>query len=312
MLLALTLGSLLWAAPALAQEAAQVPSIDAVILLDHSNSMSKSSYTMNDPPGYRFDATEMFISMCDLNGSRVAVIPFAGNIFDYDGGFADISDRSVREAKLAALEQMYKDNRTQAHTDYGIALSAAVKMILDRTDTANKPMIILLTDGELEIGETTAAKNIYEWNAAAETFDIVQTKSYTLADAKRQADTAVAVAAEYGIPIYTIALLEDIPDNSSSRAGMEIEQNQFKTILNDYALRTHGFFTPISASNVYELPVKFGEIFAEQINSTLFNDLTPRQTGDNRYEVLIPVLNRSVQEANLYHPQPGTDRRAPL
>lgn len=51
------------------------PSNDIVIVLDQSNSMSNA-----DPQNRRLDAAQMIVGMCDMENSRVAIIPFAGKI----------------------------------------------------------------------------------------------------------------------------------------------------------------------------------------------------------------------------------------
>ena len=312
-LAAVTLCVLFFSVPGFAQETVnpQSPSIDAVIVLDNSNSMSGiSSATKNDADGYRFDATEMFITMCDLNGSRVAIIPFAGNILGGDDEFVDISSRAARDAKLQELEAMWNKNDTQPHTDYGTALSKAVKMILDRQDTRNKPVIILLTDGQLEV-PTTNSKNtskiIYEWDDATHTFKTLQAQSYDSDAAAKQANIAIDKAFEYGIPVYTIALLEDLTNYSGDQDKKEKEQRAFEDTLKGYANRTGGEFNSINAKNVSELPKIFGDIFAKQINSSLLNELTPTKIADNQYEVIIPILNQSVQEANIFIPTQDLD-----
>jgi hypothetical protein len=59
-----------------AQESAETGySVDAVIVMDQSDSMNGSEAKVkNDPDNNRLAAAEMFIAMCDMNGSRVAFV----------------------------------------------------------------------------------------------------------------------------------------------------------------------------------------------------------------------------------------------
>lgn len=64
------------------------PSNDIVIVLDQSNSMSNA-----DPQNRRLDAAQMIVGMCDMENSRVAIIPFAGKIqASADMGFVPINE----------------------------------------------------------------------------------------------------------------------------------------------------------------------------------------------------------------------------
>ena len=74
------------------------PSNDIVIVLDQSNSMS------NADPQNRLDAAQMIVGMCDMENSRVAIIPFAGKIqASADMGFVPINEAESRLNKMNAI-----------------------------------------------------------------------------------------------------------------------------------------------------------------------------------------------------------------
>ncbi|MCE5343363.1 MAG: VWA domain-containing protein, partial [Eubacteriales bacterium] len=157
-----------------AQESAETGySVDAVIVMDQSDSMNGSEAKVkNDPYNNRLDAAAMFIAMCDMNGSRVAFVPFAGTVQSYgDNDLVDISSLSVRTDKIAQIDAL-RNKSTASDTDLGAALSKAVDMLLKRTDTANKPMIVVLTDGDNSLTNERryAYKSAYVWNEAAQRF----------------------------------------------------------------------------------------------------------------------------------------------
>ena len=117
------------------------PSNDIVIVLDQSNSMSNA-----DPQNRRLDAAQMIVGMCDMENSRVAIIPFAGKIqASADMGFVPINEAESRLNKMNAISGL---TRLVGDTDLGNALNLAVKLLLEREDKTNNPMIIALTDGE--------------------------------------------------------------------------------------------------------------------------------------------------------------------
>jgi hypothetical protein len=281
-------------------------SVDAVIVMDQSDSMNGSEANVkNDPDNNRLDAAEMFIAMCDMNGSRIAFIPFAGTVQNYgDNDLVDISDRNVRADKIAQIDAL-RNRSTAADTDLGEALSKAVNMLLTRTDTKNKPMIVVLTDGNNSLTNIHkyAYKSAYVWDVAANSF--VYTKfsgDYDTDMADTLMESAVDVAEDNGIPIYTIALL----DKSSSGYEPALV-NMLENRLAGFANRTNATSVAIDSTNANTLPEIFGEIFATQIGSSLVLDLSPVavEGQPGRYKVVLPVLNESVMEANIYVPMTG-------
>ncbi len=283
------------------------PSIDVVIVLDQSRSMRGNvNSTQNDPKDYRLDAAQMLISMCDMNSSRVALVPFSGDIENYgDDDFVAINDVATRRDKMSKIDAL-RGNTLRPDTDLGNALGKAVKMILERKDKRNSPMIIILSDGENSIQPITGTdkyndRNVYQWNAATKAFEITNIKNYTSANADALRNKAVEVAASNGIPIYTIPLL------SASSADKQSEQKMLEDMLRAIADTTGGSCTPINASNADQLPRIFGEVLASKLGSTLIENLTPTLVEGStvRYEVKLPILNQSVLEANIYIPTTG-------
>jgi hypothetical protein len=281
--------------------ASDIPSIDAVIVMDQSNSMSggNNSNTINDPNGNRFDAALMLVGMCDMNGSRVAFLPFANRslLNDYEkeypfSDFVPIRDESLRNQQWKAIEALRK-TKTFPGTDLGIAIASAINLLLDRDDKTNSPMIILLTDGDNDVANKGESKQGYEWNESQDRFVIRNFAQYSDTDADELTEQATLVAKNKGIPIYTIQLL-DISNSA------ELENK-----LSGIAAKTEGLYKKIKPENAYELPLVFGEVFASKIGSQLMRDLKTVKDQSGHCYVNLPILNKSLLEANIYIPLDG-------
>ncbi len=302
-------------------------SVDIVILVDQSKSMnnviwSNQKWTangqQNDKEGYRMDAAQMLIAMCDMNGSRVAYLPFGGNIIDFSNNSVrtnelyDISDTSTRTSLMQLIEAhraLYDEKKTEAggleiNTDYGNALVQAINLLQNRSDSykkSNQAMIVLLTDGENSVSKDN--KDIWQWDAGENRYISVPSAdnnyTYTKAIADALCVDAANRAAQCGIKIYTVALYE---------TGKREKADQYIRNLDNLAAITGVQGKELSSANATDLPDYFGDIFADQIGSAQMS-LHPVQNGDY-YEVGIPVLNESVREVNLMLPLAGIDKNS--
>ena len=279
--------------------------IDTVIVLDNSSSMryrSKETNKVggNDIEGYRFDAAQMFISMCDMNGSRVAVIPFAGDIHESAStDFVVLDSENSRDQLINQLDKLRNPYPGQ-DTNLGKALSLAVEMLANRSDKSNNPMILVLSDGQNSIGLKGKSVTIEApvWDAESSTFHIESHKFKSSDDASAYSDElcelAVEAACDMDIPIYTVPLFEGSVSDPKVKAYYDVLQRM--------ANSTGGLCIPLNADNVDRLPEKFGEMLAERLGSSLVVELTPNAMGDGLYQVKLPMLNNSVMEANVYIP----------
>lgn len=120
--------------------------IDVVIVLDITNSMSgkNGSTKTNDIDFNRLDAAAMLVGMLDMEGSRVALITFAA----HPEVVSELTSVEQVQERVQLVNRVYDQRETKAHTNIGAALMMANKLLDDRTDTRNRPMIVLLTDGE--------------------------------------------------------------------------------------------------------------------------------------------------------------------
>ena len=291
-----------------AAETAESNSVDIVILLDMSNSMDGTSGAGrgNDPAGYRIDAAEMIVAMADSH-SRVAVVPFAGTLIEADDRFVDLSSSDKRLAEMQKLEGL-RTGKTKGQTDISNALCTGLNLLHQYGGT-NRPMIILLTDGQTDFGINSVTKDFHVYDRQTELFVIRSSGQSTAKQAKAKSlallREAVDLAVQRAVPIYTIGL--GITSGEDARKA----QDDNVPSLREISSRTGaGDTNYVNAANAFQLPDYFAGMFAAQIGSSLQKNLVPRSTGGNGYEVDIPVLNSSVLEANIYLSTQGVNRES--
>lgn len=224
---------------------------------------------------------------------------------------------------MKELENL-RDVPYRYNTDLGNALSYAMMLVMNRRDQSNAPMIIALTDGANFISKEGNAKNydsqeVYLWDADSNTYRTAIVKDYgkdnnnsssnrdingraLIVNSDTQQADAVEAARVNQVPIYTIAL-----KGNANTASSRNEIRSFVDTLKQMADTTGGQCIETDFGNAHDLPTAFGKLFANQIGSSLLEQLSPvRETG-RTYRVDIPILNNSVHEANIYIPLENID-----
>ena len=285
---------------ALADNAESSGGVDIVIVLDQSKSMRQTDNSTgkvntaksSDPDGYRLDAAQMLVAMADMESSRVAIVPFNQKVTGADTDFVSINTEQKRNTKLNAINNL---PTLQPDTDYGEALAVAYNLIANRQDTSNKPVIILLTDGEIymsNVEQYRTTKPIYAWNSNSQRFVPGEEAVPTTAIAQALADEVVDKCADADIPIYTVALMP--PDATGGE--------DYLNTLRAYSTTTGAKYYTVGSDNANEMPSYFAEVFADLVGSSLQRSLEPvlMNAQTRLYEVEVPILNTSVLEANLF------------
>lgn len=284
-----------------AQDEAAVHGVDAVVVLDMTNSMTgQNSSKGNDEYGYRLDATAMLIGMLDMNGSRVAIVPFAGTPTDMKvwTDLNEWTELNELSSRTELINKIRKNNSTRGNTNIGAALMRANKILSDREDTSNQPMIVLLTDGVNDIATGSDALRAvvnpdYRWNETTQEIEERSSQRYDTALADIVTKEAVECAKAKGYPIYTVALKTDPREEPAGGIS-----------LNDISRET-GVSMGAQQANpdtVDQLPGFFANVLADKIGSTVQMTMKPINVGENTYEVLIPIVNESIQETNIIVP----------
>ena len=299
LMLCILISSLTFTASAAVQkeDTSATSGIDLVIVLDMTRSMkqdgmNRNSTMENDPIGYRFDAAAMLISMLDMDSSRVAVVPFAGEPIEKK--IIPLTSVDDEDARDKLIEQVYNLGETKADTNIGAALMRANKILDEREDIGNDPMIMLLTDGynditgdggKIEISDSLRVENKKIVSKGKET--------YTTKTANEVTKEAAKYAGMKNYPIYTIALNQD--PSYAPDGGMSLQE------ISETSGLENGYYE-VSADDASKLPEYFADVLAARIGSSVQFTANPKEIGDNLYEITIPVLNESVLEINIIIP----------
>ncbi|OKP92877.1 hypothetical protein A3842_01685 [Paenibacillus sp. P3E] len=173
-----------------ASAASPAPShIDAVLLIDVSNSMNKS-----DKNKIANEAMKMFIDMLAAQGDKVGIVAYTDKVQ---------REKALLQIGSAGDKQDLKDFidglDRGAYTDIAVGMEEAVKVLENGSDPAHEPMIVMLADGNNDLNEATGR---------------------TQSQSDQELDGAVATAKQKGYPVYTIGLNADGKLNKEILAGI--------------------------------------------------------------------------------------------
>ena len=224
--------------------------IDAILVIDTSGSMRTA-----DPERITLEAASLFMDMMETRNSRIGIVGFSGGLHSVMP-LTPINDPAIRDTIRTNISNFVY----HGWTDIGLALREAANMLLDDPEPNNSPMILLFTDGRIELNQ---------WG------DRTVEESYT--------DAWWAVDAVGGFaPIYTIGLNYD--------GSLHIE------FLEEIARRTNA--ASYIADDASELPQIFNEIFASHIRSSI-TEVATIVLGDSFTDIFIPIPSPFVSEANI-------------
>jgi len=225
--------------------------IDVILVIDTSGSMRNT-----DPERIALEAASLFMNMMETRHSRIGIVGFSGvthSVMELSPIY-EVSTR--REIRNAVSNFVY-----HGWTDVGLALRTAAEMLINNPVETNSPMILLFTDGRIELPE---------WYGR------------TVEDSYE--DAWWAVNSMYGIaPIYTIGLNYDGTVNVGFLQEIAARTQAESFVIEDAAL----------------LPELFHEIFASHIRSSIHEIDTIFTDGETFTDVIIPIPSYFVAEANI-------------
>ncbi|MEX3618777.1 vWA domain-containing protein [Paenibacillus glucanolyticus] len=169
--------------------ASQGSKIDAVLVMDASNSMKNS-----DPDRIGSEAMKMFIDMLSTTGDKVGVVSYTDRI-QREKALLEIQS----EADKTALKEFIDQLDRGPYTDISVGLDEAVKVLKQGMDPAHAPMIVVLADGNNDLDPNTGK---------------------TTQEASDHLNQSVQEAKGSGIPIYTIGLNADGKLNKEALAEL--------------------------------------------------------------------------------------------
>ena len=279
--------------------------IDVVIVLDNTKSMRMNENNGNDTRYYRLDAAAMLIGMLDMDGSRVAVVPFGGEPYDGDDAIIGLTSVDNKENRTELINYIYgfKSKDLETDTNLGSALLYAMQILEERDDKQNAPMILLLTDGQNKI-EGKREYKVWNWNSTDQKITTGQKQQIDTDYANKLTKQAQDAAQTLGYPVYVIALGENTKTDETPQFGVSLQD-----------LTTASGLDKDDCKNItdpVELPKYFATMLARQIGSSLQVTATPEYEGTYtdkksrktyyQYKLNIPVPNKSVLETNVILP----------
>lgn len=206
------LPSTMFAASATTSPNNATTSVDAVLVLDASNSMKSS-----DPQQLGSEAMKLFIDMLPSQGDRVGIVSY--------------TDRIEREKALTAIQSA--DDKTElksfidgltrgAYTDISVGMKEAVSILQDNAQQGHEPMIVLFADGNNQLNSNSGRSN---------------------SQADTDLNTAVEQAKKDGYPVYTIGLnadgklnqeaLKKIADDTGGKSFVTTSAEELPEILSE-------------------------------------------------------------------------------
>ncbi|MGG3836660.1 vWA domain-containing protein [Paenibacillus thiaminolyticus] len=267
MLFTLALGLLPWLGKVPAAQAAQAASkIDAMLVIDVSNSMDTS-----DKDKIGNEAMKMFVDMLSSSGDKVGIVAYTDRI-EREKALLEIQSQADKEDLKQFIDQLNRG----AYTDIAVGVKEAVKVLQQGADPAHEPMIVLLADGNNYLnknGGRTQAESDQELSAAVE-------------DAKQK-----------GIPIYTIGLNADGQLNKEALADLS-KQTNGKSFVTSSADDLPQILSEIFASHQ---KLKIVPVQSITGNGS-YQDVTVNVPNANVMEANISIMSSKPVELKLYDP----------
>lgn len=190
-----------------AYAAGQASQIDAVLVVDVSNSMNTS-----DTHKIGNEAMKMFIDMLSVSGDRVGIVAYTDKI-QREKALLEIKAPSDKED----LKQFIDGLDRGPYTDISVGVKEAIKVLQNGADPNHDPMIVVLADGNNDFDKAsgrTAAQSDKELDAAVEEAKQADIPIYTIglnADGKLNKEALAALADKTGAKSFSTSSAEDLP-----------------------------------------------------------------------------------------------------
>ncbi|MGE7827985.1 vWA domain-containing protein [Paenibacillus sp. NPDC093718] len=275
-LMAAVLLTLSWSGGTMPQAmaASQGSKIDAVLVMDASNSMKNS-----DPERIGSEAMKMFIDMLATTGDKVGVVSYTDRI-QREKALLEIQS----EADKTALKEFIDQLDRGPYTDMSVGIDEAVKVLKQGMDPAHAPMIVVLADGNNDLDPNTG-------KTSQEASDLL--------------DQAVKEAKGSGIPIYTIGLNADGKLNKETLAELA-NQTGGKSFTTSSADDLPQILSEIFASHQQLKIVPVQSI----TGNGSYQEVTVRVPNANVLEANISIMSSSPVDVKLVDPA-GAEQTIP-
>lgn len=254
--------------------AGQTSQIDAVLVVDVSNSMNKS-----DTGKIGNEAMKMFIDMLSTKGDKVGIVAYTDKV-QREKALMEIKSPADKED----LKQFIDGLNRGPYTDIAVGVREAMKVLQNSADPNHEPMIVLLADGN----------NDFDKNSGR-----------TQSESDKELSQAVQEAKDAGIPIYTIGLNADGKLNKEALADLA-KQTDGKSFSTNTADDLPQILSEIFASH---LKLKVVPIPSMTGNGK-FQEVTINVPNANVLEANISIMSSKPVETVLVDPN-GTEVAVP-
>lgn len=270
-----------------ANAAASAPThIDAVLLIDVSNSMKTS-----DKNQVANEAMKMFIDMLSTQGDKVGIVAYTDKV-QREKALLQISSADDKQDLKDFIDGLDRG----AYTDIAVGVEEAVKVLQNGSDPTHEPIIVMLADGNNDFNKSTGR---------------IQSES------DKELNTAVEVAKKNGYPIYTIGLnadgklnkqsLADLSNQTGGKAFSTDSADDLPQILSEiFASHLKLKVVPvqsITANGDYQdvtVNVPNGSVLEANISIMSSQPVTAKLTDPSGNEVAIPSTNVLLSKSSTY------------
>ncbi len=260
--------------------------IDAVLLIDVSNSMKTS-----DKNKIANEAMKMFIDMLSTQGDKVGIVAYTDKV-QREKALLQISSESDKQDLKDFIDGLDRG----AYTDIAIGVEEAVKVLQNGSDPSHEPIIVMLADGNNDFNKATGR---------------------TQSESDKELKAAVEVAKKNGYPIYTIGLnadgklnkqsLADLSNETGGKAFSTDSADDLPQILSEiFASHLKLKVVPvqsITANGDYQdvtVNVPNGSVLEANISIMSSQPVTGKLTDPSGKEVAIPSNNVLLSKSSTY------------
>ncbi|CAH1056516.1 vWA domain-containing protein [Paenibacillus pseudetheri] len=260
--------------------------IDAVLLIDVSNSMKTS-----DKNKVANEAMKMFIDMLSTQGDKVGIVAYTDKV-QREKALLEISSETDKQDLKDFIDGLDRG----AYTDIAVGVEEAVKVLQNGSDPNHEPIIVMLADGNNDFNKTTGR---------------------TQSESDKELNAAVEVAKKNGYPIYTIGLnadgklnkqkLADLSNETGGKAFSTDSADDLPQILSEiFASHLKLKVVPvqsITANGDYQdvtVNVPNGSVLEANISIMSSQPVTAKLTDPSGKEVGIPSNNVLLSKSSTY------------
>lgn len=260
---------------------------NVVFVTDASGSIGGTDAT--DPDGYRYEAVDLFLGLLANGGNYVGSVVFSSDVV-LQQPLVEVSGKTEKES----ISQSIRSQEVGGWTDIGGALLTAVDLLQNGGDSSLPSIIILLTDGNTEMG------------ASEETQQSISDK-----------ETALELCRQAGIQIYSTCLNENQTANVDElRQISQATGGEFTEVTNaaDLQMVFDSYYSTIYSTDSVEMMDEIipesgnisrqfdvADVGVEEVNVVVFGEATQytlTQPDGQTYSA--EQLNKCLYSANTF------------